>query len=262
MEAAKVPGFERYTITTNGEVFCGNRLLKPLQSPGRAARVKLRDSEGKTIRIAIAKLIALAFIANPHNHKKIIFKDRDKNNCTVDNIQWVSAGEFTRFVNRHAESNELLGPPRRQRKEHDWIDPDRILLQGYPGYYITANGILYKGNRIIKPVIKKDRSLKVRIRKAGSDRCFGLAKLVAEHFIPNPHHLRYIIFKDRNNQNCRADNIAWVDGETFIYYCGIHIGGRKIILPREEAIRRCTDIYLRNYYQTLDESWLHECWEQ
>lgn len=260
--AANIPGYRRYTITPDGKVFCGNRLLKPMPNPGRSVRVRLKDSSGKTIRIAIAKLIALTFIPNPHNYSRIIFKDRDKNNCRSDNIQWVSGGEFVRFVNGYAQSDNLLGPPKPKR-EPDWIDPERVPLNGFPGYYITANAVVYRGSRIIKPVAKKNKSLKIRIRKGGGDRIFGLAKLVAEHFIAKPHsHYHHIIFKDRNNHNCRVHNIAWVDGETFIYYCGIHSGPKKIILPREEAIRGCTNIYLRRYYQTLDESWLHECWNE
>lgn len=258
---ANIPGFNDYTITANGNVFHNNKLLRPLQSPGRAARVKIKNSDGKIIRIAIAKLVAVTFISNPNQYTKIIFKDRDKNNCTVSNIQWVSNGEFTRFVNHHAESDNLLGPLK-PRREPDWIDPARVPITGFQGYYITPSGIMYKGNRIVKPVIKKNKSIKVRIWQQGRYKFFGLAKLIAENFIPNPHKRRYIIFKDRNNHNCHVNNIMWVDGETFIYYCGIHIGGKKIVLPREEAIRRCTDIYLRNYYETLDESWLHDCWAQ
>ncbi len=257
----KVPGFNSYTITENGNVFYAGRLLHQLQGPGRAARVRLKNSNGKIIRKAVAKLLAVTFIPNPNHYTKIIFKDRDKSNCTVSNIQWVSAAEFTRFVNNHAESDALLGPSK-ARREPDWIDPARVPITGFCGYYITPNGIMYKGDRIVKPVIKKNKSIKVRIWQQGRYKFFGLAKLVAEHFIPNPRKHRYIIFKDRNNHNCQVNNIVWVDGETFVYYCGLNIGGKKIVLPREEAIRRCTDIYLRNYYTTLDESWLHECWHE
>lgn len=91
-------------------------------------------------------------------------------------------------------------------------------------------------------------------------RYLGLAKLVAGHFIPNPKKFEHVIFKDRNNHNCHADNIAWVDGETFIYYSGIIGGAQKIVLTREEALKECTDVYLRGYYETLDESWLDDCW--
>ena len=126
--AAPIPGFEQYTVTQNGEVFNGNRLLKHWEVPGRAARVKLRNNEGKIIRMAVAKLIALAFIANPHNYSRFIFKDRDKNNCTVDNIMWVSAGECTRFTQHTIESDELGRLTVCRSKESD-----RVRLKEYPG---------------------------------------------------------------------------------------------------------------------------------
>jgi hypothetical protein len=256
-----IPGYNDYTITANGNVYHKGRLLKHLKNKARSERVKLKNSEGKLIRIAVAKLIAVTFIPNPHNYTKIIYKDHNKNNCTVSNIEWVSFAAWSRFVNHRAESEALLGAPK-PRRQPDWIDPTRIPLNSYPGYYITANGVVYKKDRIIKPIIKKNKSLKVRIRQNGTDKFFGLAKLVAEHFILNPYHHNKIIFKDRNNHNCKADNIAWVDGETFIYYAGIHVGMKKKILPREEAIKQCTNIYLHRYYATLDESWLHECWHE
>ena len=256
-----IPGFARYTITVDGYVFRGAKLLHPMQSPGRAARVKLRNNVGKLMRVAVAKLLAITFIDNPYHYTKIIFKDRDKNNCTVENIQWVSVAEWCRFVNHHPSSDILLGAAR-LRRQPDPIDPGRIPISNFPGYYITRNGILYKENRIIKPVVKKGKSLKVRIRKGDKCLFFGLAKLVAAHFIPNPKGHTKIIFKDRNNHHCSAANIAWVDGETFIYYAGIYTGRRKKILPAEEALQKCTDIYLRRYYATLDESWLHDCWHE
>jgi hypothetical protein len=138
--ALPIPGYKNYRITPNGKVFYGQRRLHASRGTGnRAARVKLRDAEGNSVRIVIAKLVALAFIPNPDNYGRIIFKDRDNNHCTVDNIQWVSNGEFIRFVNHHAENDNLLGPPRPKRKP-DWIDPERVPLQGYPGYYITKAG--------------------------------------------------------------------------------------------------------------------------
>ena len=34
--------------------------------------------------------------------------------------------------------------------------------------------------------------------------------LVAEAFIPNPHHYSRVMFKDNNRRNCRADNLIWL----------------------------------------------------
>lgn len=36
-------------------------------------------------------------------------------------------------------------------------------------------------------------------------------RLVAETFVPNPDHKKYIRHKDGNKLNNRADNLEWVD---------------------------------------------------
>lgn len=36
-------------------------------------------------------------------------------------------------------------------------------------------------------------------------------ELVAEAFVPNPDHKKYIRHKDGNKLNIRADNLEWVD---------------------------------------------------
>lgn len=259
--AKPIPGYENYTITPNGKVYCGQRCLCILKSTGnRAPRVKLKDAKGEITRVIIARLLAITFIPNPHNHPQIIFKDRDKNNCTVNNIQWVSANDFIRFVKGCAE--ELLGPPR-PKKQPDWIDPTRVPLKGYPSYYITPSGVLYKGNRIRKPSIRKGKAVRIRIWQNGGYKFLGLATVLAEHFIPNPRNYSKIIFKDRNRHNCCVENIAWVDGQTFIYYSGIYSKGiKKKVLLRDVAIKQCKNPYLLRYYQTLDEYWLHECWQE
>ncbi|HAO06904.1 MAG TPA: hypothetical protein DCQ50_07925, partial [Chryseobacterium sp.] len=150
----------------------------------------------------------------------------------------------------------------RPKKEPDWIDPARVPLNGYPGYYITPSGVLYKGNRIRKSSIRKGKAVRIRIWQNGKYKFLGLATVLAEHFIPNPRKYPKIIFKDRDHHNCCVDNIAWVDGQTFVYYAGIYGKGvKKKILPREEAIKQCTNAYLKRYYQSLDEYWLHECWK-
>ena len=51
-----------------------------------------------------------------------------------------------------------------------------------------------------------------------------------------------------------------MDGETFIFYYGLHKGGKKKAGNREEAICTCTDSYLNEYYKILEENWLKQCW--
>ena len=91
---------------------------------------------------------------------------------------------------------------------------------------------------------------------------FGLATLIAEAFIPHPRHHTHIIFKDRNHHHCTKDNIAWVDAETYFYYCCPGKRGRpRLIIDRQEAITTCTSEELKRYYLTLDPYWIGEAWK-
>ncbi len=266
--AQPIPGYKDHWITPDGKVYAGNRCLNILEGKGRRAhRVRIRNSEGKLMSLTVAKLVALTFIPNPENHPKVIFKDHDLLNCTVDNLQWVSRSNWNRFVSGSTENADLLGPPKpKKEKPYVWIDPERVELPDFPGYYVTQQGVIYHGDKILKAICRRGNAPVVKLRipgtAAGIYRFCGLATLVAENFIPNPRHYKRIIFKDRNNQNCTATNIAWVDQETYTYYCTAHKGGKKLVIDREEAIRQCTDQYLKMYYKTLDEYWLHECWNE
>ncbi|HWC54994.1 MAG TPA: hypothetical protein VG676_15515 [Chitinophagaceae bacterium] len=254
-----VPGYPGYYITPDGKVYLHNKLLRLLKyKTHRAARVKLRN--GNTVfRPTVAKLVALAFIPNPENFTRVIFKDDNYDNCTKENLQWVSEEYWHRFVKK-LEVDDILGPSKPKKiRVPDWIDPERVEMPDFPGYYVTPAGVVYYGDRIIKPFCKKGKAPLIRVRAWGKRRTLGLATLVAEHFVPNPRKYKRIIFKDRNNQNCSADNIAWVDMETYTYYCTGH-KGKKLYVDRGEAIKKCTDDNLRMYYKTLDEYWLHECW--
>jgi len=262
---APIPGFPGYYINPSGEVYSKSRLLKIQKKAGKADRIKLVNKNRKAERHSVAWFIAVTFIPNPNNHTKIIFKDRDKTNYAAGNIEWVSALDFK----RHYYSCDLLGEPVSKKvKDPVFIDPKRVPVEGYEGYFITPKGVVYKGDKMIKPVIKKGRSLKVRLRRDGTlpatYSSLGIATLLAMHFIPNPKNHKYIIFKDRNNQNCTVENIAWVDAQTFVYYCGLltNPGKRKIVIEREQAIKTCTHPLLRQYYKTLDKYWLHECWKE
>lgn len=266
-----VGSYPGYFVSEDGKVYRWDRELKPLVKKGGAARVKLKSESGGWTKVAIAKLVAQSFIPNPKEHTYIIFKDRNKDNNHYSNIAWVSHSQAITCNNYYVESyEELLAIVELPKKEPLFIDPDRVPVEGYPNFFITPTGTIYRGNRIIKPSDKKGHSLKARLWvKKNGERVHswpGLATLIAQHFIPNPKGHKYIIFKDRNNRNCVRDNIAWVDGETFAWYSGItkqRLGGRKkIVLEREEAIKKCTNIYLKEYYKTGDEEWLKYCWEE
>lgn len=141
-----------------------------------------------------------------------------------------------------------------------------VEVPGFPGYFIRSDGKAFFADGKEKIISrKKGRSAKLVIRINYKMYTFGFATLIAEAFIPNPWKHTRIIFKDRNHHHCDKTNIAWVDDETYFYYCtqgkpGYRKGRPKIYVDRNEAIKLCTDDNLRNYYTTLNESWIEAAW--
>ncbi len=258
--AQPIPGYPDHWITPHGEVYAKNLRFTIVAGKGRRAkRVRIRNSEGELVSVALSKLVALSFIPNPDNHPRVIFKDHDLTNCTVDNLQWVSRSDWNLFVSGAVDNAGLLG---QKQKPEVWIDPERVELPDFPGHYISPTGRVYCGDRLIRPNCRGGQASVIRIRINDSVRWLGLATLVAQHFVPNPRGCKRIIFKDRNNQHCAASNIAWVDQETYTFYSTAKKGRKKLVIDRHEAIRQCTDEHLKMYYKTLDEYWLHECWKE
>lgn len=265
-EAKPIPGWEQYRITTCGCVYNSKaRLLKNVYcGHKRSVRVRLYSKQTKAVRVAVAKLVALTFLPNPYGFTKLIHKDHDLHNTHVSNLLWVNNVDWIRHVRRLQEAADTLGMPLPVKQKPVYsIDPDRVPLTGIPGFYITAAGKVYRENgKEIKPNIRCGLAPIIRIRLNGTTYYFGLATMVAEQFLPNPRHHKRIIFKDRDNRNCKASNLAWVDQQTYMYYCAGRVGGRKIRNERDKAINECTDPWLRNYYETEDIYWLHECWKR
>jgi len=262
-ERRPVPGLEQYRVSSDGAVYSSGALLKTIKRQNAAPQVRLRRN-GKVSKRTVSKLVALAFIPNPGNYDKVIHLDRNFQNCTIENLQWANTLQFFRHIKNLDSNDALLGPPRRRKKrEPDWIDPLRVPIDEFPGYFITPSGVVYREAFIVKSAMRTNKSPKICLRLNNRHAKYaGVASLVATYFVPNPRNYTRVIFKDRNRHNCHYTNLAWVDNETWMFYCGTLKGGKKLVFTREEAIQRCTDVHMLNYYKSLDEYWLHECWKE
>ncbi len=86
--------------------------------------------------------------------------------------------------------------------------PNRIWIQRKRGAY-------YKNisERILKPVFISNKygysSHTVVLCHQGISKSFRLSRLVANAFLPNPNNLKYVIHKNGNTIDDRAENLVW-----------------------------------------------------
>jgi hypothetical protein len=65
-----------------------------------------RKINGKRRGLMVHRLVAIAYIPNPHNKPDVNHLDGDKGNCAIENLQWVTEKENT----QHAIASGLWNP--------------------------------------------------------------------------------------------------------------------------------------------------------
>jgi hypothetical protein len=121
-----VPGYEKYLVNESGEVYSthtGNGLKK--YSIKKGYRVYgLAIGKDKIKWIGGHRLVAFAYIPNPHNHPFVNHIDGNKENNKRSNLEWIS-----RLGNaQHAAANGLY----RVRGQHGRA---RLVLNTKTGIY-------------------------------------------------------------------------------------------------------------------------------
>ena len=92
-----------------------------------------------------------------------------------------------------------------------WVD-----IKGFKGIYkISNHGRVYslKNNIIRKPKTNNRGYWQIALHKDGKEHMFLLHRLVAIHFVNNPHNYPQVNHKDENKDNNRADNLEWCTNE-------------------------------------------------
>ncbi|MCR9590411.1 NUMOD4 motif-containing HNH endonuclease [Vibrio alginolyticus] len=108
-EHKPIEGYEGlYSITSCGLVYSHNTnaFLKPRKRHGYL-RLNL-SKEGKKKTFPIHRLVAEAFIPNPHGLATVNHKDRNKENNHVDNLEWLSFADNS--LHAHGKLNLIVNP--------------------------------------------------------------------------------------------------------------------------------------------------------
>ena len=90
-----IEGFEGlYQISSWGRVRSIRGIIKPYQNKKGYYKVGLHKN-GKGHKKRVNRLVALAFIPNPHNLPQVDHIDGNKHNNSVTNLRWVDKEQST-----------------------------------------------------------------------------------------------------------------------------------------------------------------------
>ena len=155
-----------------------------------------------------SRLVAEAHVPNPdpENLDCVIFRNGDTKDLNADNLMWVSRSEIA--VKRVQKTKTRL-------TEQLW--------QGLPEIEngtlrIAMNGTIYarEGNdfyEVTTNIRSSDEYKYVVVKINGREKRFGVHKLLAEAYVPNPNRCRFVGFHDRNHRNILIENLKWLSYE-------------------------------------------------
>ena len=133
----KVPGFENYSVSSEGTVSSRFRELKPSTSTGYASVTLSNGKEKRNYQIH--RLVAMLFIRNPKNLEIVNHIDGNKLNNDVSNLEWVDRKGNARHYER--ELAPLQRAKRKAKKDNDM--KARMSIVNFSHSACTSNPALF-----------------------------------------------------------------------------------------------------------------------
>lgn len=87
-----IDGFENYQVSIWGNIRNKNRILTPYVTQKGYLKIGL-SKNGKNYKKRVHRLVAEAFIPNPHNLPQVNHKDGNPKNNSITNLEWCTNQE-------------------------------------------------------------------------------------------------------------------------------------------------------------------------
>ena len=134
-----VPGYEGlYQVSNTGRVKSLNyhntgedNYMKPEKLKRGYLRVGL-SKNNKRVRFLVHRLVAEAFIPNPHNLPQINHKDENPENNSVDNLEWCNAKYNANYGNRANRISQTMIDTLPSRKSVIMYDINDSPIRTFP----------------------------------------------------------------------------------------------------------------------------------
>lgn len=204
-----------YEISNDGKIRNKNTQKIKTTQLGSTGYVTTRLDIGSCKKtVQIHSLVAKAFLKpiEEKENKLIIvkFKDGNKNNVHVDNLQWeyqnvsikkTSKKEDTNILNNEQNLNEEITIGNFKGKK----------INNFPHYLISKEGQVYstKTNKIKISENNQNGYCRIELLNKNGKKKFYIHRLVAEAYIPNPNNYNQVIHKDLNKHNNNVENLEW-----------------------------------------------------
>ncbi|CAL6057100.1 Conserved_hypothetical protein [Hexamita inflata] len=141
-----IPGFERYTINEDGEVFDtkdNKQIIQTLDKDGYY-RIKLVDQNNKRFNKYVHRLLAETFIPNPLNLPEVDHILAIKTDNRLTNLRWVSRSDNQKNKNGYNDLFEFVDTLPEDADEVEFYTGHQ--LQNY--YYSPSLNKMYFNNGV------------------------------------------------------------------------------------------------------------------
>ncbi len=202
-----------YRVSNCGKILNSkrNEILKP-GIRGGYKRLQVWHN-GKKYSVCVHRVVAQAFVPNPHNKPMVNHKDGNKLNNHATNLEWCTNAENV----KHAYDAGL----NRNRRDLKVDRPPEIEIPGSIWRPIIHNNDYEVSNmgQVRRVATKKfmtqlpreyiDVGIRFETPNGKIRKMYKAHRLVAESFIPNPENKPMVNHKDGNKYNNKVDNLEW-----------------------------------------------------
>ena len=125
-----VVGYDGYMVSNLGRVKSLKRNIILKQYLGMYSMVTL-CKDGRTDSKTVHRLVAEAFLPNPHNYPCINHKDEDKHNNCVENLEWCSYSYNNSYNNKISKISQKMTNGK-MAKPVNQFDLDHNFIRTWP----------------------------------------------------------------------------------------------------------------------------------